>query len=143
MLARLQLVPAVGWRRATRVDPPGEHPWRLAVVDAGVQVVVGGLAQICTGAVVGQHWGCPVGRLAGGMGGVDMVRPLVAGTGVCWSGCVRSPPPPFLGRVREAATLAIFEAGRLLLFSWLGAAGWTKAKAFGWSWGCLDAWRRP
>ena len=51
--------------------------------------------------------------------------------------------PSFPDSVCADTAPVMFEAGPMLRFCRPGASFWTKADHFGWSWGCLDAGRRP
>ena len=66
------------------------------------------------------RWGgtgvCPVGRLAGGMGGADVLGPPSLAQGCAGPDASAPPPPPFPGRVLAVAVPAMFKAGCMLRF---------------------------
>ena len=89
----------------------GGGPWGFRCRWTGVSVASRGAAPA---AEVGRHRGCPVGRLAGGMGGADVLRPPSPTQGCVGQDASAPTPPPFPGDVWVAATPMIFKAGHIL-----------------------------
>ena len=101
------------------------------------------LRRAASAAEVGRHRGVSGGEAGWRDGWRRLARVPVTGTGVCRSGCVRSPTSPFprprvgcrsSGDVQGRMYAAVRRSGVFL---------WCKVDLFGWSWGCLDVGRRP
>ena len=84
----------------------------------------------------------PVGRLAGGMSGADVLGPPSLAQGCAGPDASAPPPPPFPGRVLAVAARDV--QGRMYAAVRRSVVFlWCKVDLFGWSWGCLDVGRRP
>ena len=101
------------------------------------------LRHAASAAEVGRHRGVSGGEAGWRDGWRRRARAPVTGTGVCRSGCVRSPTSPFPRPRVGCGSSGDVQGGMYAAIRRSMVFLWCKVDPFGWSWGCLDVGWRP